>query len=502
MSSERRLHPASFLFIMGGQLKELLLPGLIVVFTAGSTGRDWETWLMLLVIPYTILALGRTVSYRYRFDEGEMVVRTGFVFRNERRIPYARIQSIDGIARLPHRLLGVVEVRVQTGAGAEPEAIMRVLPLGAAAEMRDRVAVRKGTAEPPGGAAPVPVPTATPVLRLPLGELLLAGFIDNRGVVVIAAAFGLLWEFGLLNRVSEAVSGSADAGRGVIRQFARALIGGGVPSARYVFLSLLAFAVVLAFIRLLSMAQSAIRLYGFTLVRDGEELRAEYGLFTRITSTIPLRRIQLLTVTETPLHRLFARVNIRVDTAGGGASGQGTAQREALAPIVRTRDLAGVLGEVLPGIAVTGTVWQPVARGAARREFIRRAVPSGVISAAALMMLGRWTFVLLAGLLAIAAFSARRYVGALGWAAGDGAVLVRSGWLWRTLRVTRYSRIQAVRMTESPFDRRTRMGRVAVDTAGAGGAARGIEIPYLPRQTASVLRRTLTAEAARTTFRW
>jgi putative membrane protein len=500
MSSERRLHPSSFVFSMGGQLKELLLPGLVVIFTAGTTGGNWETWLMLLVIPYALVALGRTLSYRYRFDDSEMVVRTGFVFRNERRIPYARIQNIDAVQRLPHRVLHVVEVRVQTGAGAKPEATMRVLPLRAVQEMRDRVAAQTGSASADTAVA---TPTmARSVLTLPVRELLLAGFIENRGVVLIATAFGVLWEFGLMNRVMGVAFDDGSAGRGILRQFGRALVGRGLPPLRYLVISLAAFAALLVVIRLLSMAQSVVKLYGFTLTRDGDDLRTEYGLFTRVTSTIPLRRIQLLTVTESPLHRLFSRVAVRVDTAGGDAEGHGTVQREALAPIVRRADVMTVLSEVLPGIPIDNVAWQPMAPGAARREFNQSALVAFLISLACVMMLGRWTFVLLGSLLVASALFARRSVASLGWAVVDGAVLFKSGWLWKSTSVARYSRIQTVRLTESPFDRRTRMARVAVDTAGATATSHGIAIPYLSLDGAWTLYRDLSSHAARTAFRW
>jgi putative membrane protein len=245
-----------------------------------------------------------------------------------------------------------------------------------------------------------------------------------------------------------------------------------------------------------------VKLNGFTLRRQGEELQVEYGLFTRVTSTIPLRRIQLLTITESPLHRVFSRVAVRVDTAGGDAGGQGTVQREALAPIVRRAELSRVLSEVLPGIAVEDVEWRPVAVRAVRREFNQSAVVALLFSLMFVVMLRWWTLALLAGLLCWSALHARRAVAALGWAITAGAVLYRSGWLWRSTSMTRFSRIQAVRLAQSPFDRRTHMARVAVDTAGAAAGSHRIHVPYLPLAAAHDLRTRLTAHAARTEFRW
>jgi hypothetical protein len=46
------------------------------------------------------------------------------------------------------------------------------------------------------------------------------------------------------------------------------------------------------------------------------------------------------------------------------------------------------------------------------------------------------------------------------------------------------------------------MARVRVDTAGANERSHRIDIPYLPRETASELHHRLAAAAAGSTFRW
>jgi membrane protein YdbS with pleckstrin-like domain len=53
--------------------------------------------------------------------------------------------------------------------------------------------------------------------------------------------------------------------------------------------------------------------------------------------------------------------------------------------------------------------------------------------------------------------------------------------------VARRSRIQAVPKHESPFDRRTGMARVRVDTAGATDFSHRVDVPYLARDTAMQL---------------
>lgn len=486
---------------MATHIRSLLLPGAAVIFTAGSTGRDWDVWLMALIIPYSVAALVRSLSFRYRFDADEMVVRKGWIFRSERHIPYDRIQNIDAVQNVLHRALGVAEVRVETASGGEPEARMSVLPVAALAEMRRFVfSGRQVTQETSGAQAGAA--EAGDLLRLQPRDLLLYGFIESRGAVVIAGAFGLLWEFGLFDRVFDLATGGKISGRGVARQLFRAAMGQGVAPLTKIALTIAAFAALLLALRMLSMGWSYVRLHGFTLRRAGEDLRVDYGLLTRISGTIPLGRIQTLTVSDGPLHRLFGRVSVHVETAGGEGTEDQPTRRAPIAPIVPRQKLDSLMGELLPSITLADVDWRPAHRGAFRRAFFQTCVVSTVLLALTVLMLRWWSFAAAGLLFAWSWLHARRYVAHLGWALiGDG-IAFKSGWLWRRTTVARFSKIQVVTLLESPFDRRTGMASVQVDTAGASDAAHTVAIPFMGADAASSLASTLSAHAAETAFRW
>lgn len=498
MERERRLHPASFLFSMGGHLKSLVLPAAAVVFTAGSSGRDWDLWLMLLLIPYTAAALARSLSFRYRFDADEIVVRKGWVFRSERHIPYARIQNIDAVQNVVHRALGVAEVRVETASGGEPEATMTVLPVEALAEMRRFVfSGRRGV--------DVATPVATTddadvLLRLHTGEVLLYGFIESRGAVMVAGGFGVLWELGLFDRLFDFTGEAGD--RGMFRQLVRAAVGQGTVSIGGVVRTAALFVAVLLVLRLLSMAWAYVRLHGFVLKRSGDDLRVDYGLLTRVSGTIPLQRIQTLTVSESPLHRLFGRVSIHVDTAGGHGGEAQSRKREPIAPVFHRSAVDGFISTLVPSLRLTGLEWQPPHPRAVRRVFVRIGVMALALSAVSIVFLQWWSVALVIALLACSWIFARKYVAHLAWAFAGDSVVFRSGWLWRHVTAARFAKIQVVTRIESPFDRRTGMATVKVDTAGAAKTEHTVTIPFLRADVAATLAATLASHAAETAFRW
>src|SRR5687768_8773473 len=208
MPSDRRFHPLTIVFELGGELRNFLLPAVFALMTA-SKGNEAERFFLVFLVPGAFLAVARYFFSTYRYDATELVVRTGVIFKNERHIPFARIQSVDAVQNVLHRLWNVVDVKVQTGTTGQAEATLSVLPFDALDEMRQRVFEGRAVAPPASeDAAPAAEPQAPAsetqsLLRLSLRDRALAGLLDNRGWVVIGAAWGLAFESGILDRVEE-----------------------------------------------------------------------------------------------------------------------------------------------------------------------------------------------------------------------------------------------------------------------------------------------------------
>jgi putative membrane protein len=526
MPSEQRLHPASLLFAFARSLRAFVLPYLLVLFTASRSStppinfgpeqmRDgnWEAWAMVLLIPSALAAIARYLSFHIRYEPTELVIRSGIIFRNERHVPYARIQNLDAVQNVFHRLLGVIEVRVETGGGKAPEATISVIPARAFEDMRRRVfegrrppplVAGETVAERPSSAA---TEEAT-ILHLQLRELILYGWLENRGLFVMTATIGLLWQFDLLDSFGNRIFGDGTFGRSVARDVIVAMVSGTRLPLGELLLVVGVVVGVVAAVQLLSIGWAIVRLHDFRLTRIGEDLRTQFGLLTRVTSTIPLRRIQTMTIREGPLERLVHRVSVRVETAGGGEEGGRHKEREWLAPIIRRGELPRLVRQVLPELDLATVEWHGAHPRAFRRVAKRAVLMAIFISAVSIMPLerwissGHWALGVLIVALPWNLLAAHRYVRHLGWASSDDLVLFRSGWLWRNLTVARTAKVQAVTLVESPFDRRAAMGRVRVDTAGAGDRSHRVDIPYLPREVAQGLYQRLATRAAGTAFRW
>lgn len=490
MPSERRFHPLTVLFALGGELRNFIAPILFASFTARSRGGDMQNWFLIFMIPSVLIAASRYWFSTYRYSETELVVRTGIFFKNERHIPYARIQSVDAKQNVFHRFFKVVDVKVQTGTGGEVEATLSVLPFEALEEMRSRVfegkrvagvasaeAVAAGSLATPVDVAPVSA--GETILHLPMRETALSGLLDNRGWVVIGAVTGLVWESGFVDRFESMQS---------------------LPQTSWTIVAAIA-AGLFVVSPILSVVWAVVRLHGFTLTRRGEELLTQYGALTRVTGTVPLRRVQAVKIVRSPGQLLTGRASIRLETAGGGAQGAKVSEREWVAPIIHAARVPDFVTGLLPHVRLHEVEWIPADSRAAYRR-IRLAIYFALVMGAVTGFWLAWYWAAAATTMFCAwgVIGARQYVRSLGWSRTEEAIYFRSGWLWKAVTIVPVPKVQAVELHESPFDRRWQMASVAVDTAGAG--AHAIDVPYLSRAVAEQLRMAVAAQAAATTYRW
>ena len=479
-----RLHALSWLFGLSGAIKQMVLPLIALVFfnVRDNTPGPFGPWIVPAIVAFVaIRAVWVQLTFRYGFSPTGLVIREGMIFLNTRHIEYARIENIDTERGLLHRLLGVAEVRVQTSTGGKPEALISVLDLGDVQKMRERVFTDSKPAEDT-----VAAPTEDTLLHLDIGELVRYGLIDNRGMILVAAAFGVLHEAGvfvinqqLIDRMLHSSSAAGLAALGLMVQIA---------------LGLLTILGAILAVRILSVILAIVTFYDFSLTRVAGDLRARYGLFTRVALTLRTRRIQAVHQNASLLHRWFNRVSLDVDLAGDSGAGEGNGNDSRtktrwLAPVCPADAAPELIAAALPSLDLSGEPdWQPLAPGARGRIFRKTSLWSVLIlTVPAIWYLQTGAIVVLLGCIPLAWLHAHLYVKNTRWALASDAVLFRYGWLNRRLSIVPRNRVQTLSVEASPFDRRSRMASLYVDTAGSSPMAAGIRIRYLAADVAERL---------------
>ena len=500
-AAPRRLHPVSLIFILAGEAKTFALPAVLLFFGGGGSGDGW--WRLfgaLMIVPAAIFAVVRYLWFTYSYGDDELIVREGVLFKNERHIPYARIQNIDATQNVLHALFRVYSVSIETGGGAGAEASLNVLPEAALSEMRQHVFAKKAL-------APVEEPVQQQVeapdvlLRLSLRDLAICGLVRGRGLLLLGAIVGAAFELGLDDVVFR--TAEDPEARGPIASAVRAVIArGGSFDLLQIAAAVLFFVIMLALLRVMSVVYTMQRLYGFTLTHAGGELRMTYGLLTRVGATTPLRRIQAVTVREGPLHRLFGVTSVRADTAGGEANQQAAGNREWLAPILAREAMPAFVRMLLPGASIEGVQWQRAHPRAARRAIVPSVAVAIVSLAPVIWYFGVKGFAFAPIVLGLAVLSAVKQAASLGHAIDGNLFLFKSGWIWRHVTIAPLDKVQAVEVAETPFDRRHGMASLVVDTAGAAGAPHRLDVPFLDRALAVSLAGAIAGRASQSALNW
>lgn len=484
---ERRLHPLSWLFVVLQQLRSFAIPLLLLMVTGRGNRNEWVG--VLGVAGLAVAAVVRYVTFRFRLGPEGVVITSGILQRTRRDIPYERIHNVALHQSPLHRLFGVAEVRLESAGGQRPEGEMRVLALADAHAIERLIRERGAQGVAASGAPPAELAAAYPLLHLPVSEVVKLGLISNRGMVVVVATLGLLWQ--ALPDESSPVDLMQMAFRWVRTQSAGSIPHWLLEPVGLAAIAILLLVTALVIVRALSIGLALLQFYGFRLDDVGRQLRIERGLLTRVRYHVPRRRIQAWRLSETLLHRWFVRQSLRVDSAGG-AEGEGNRGTRDLAPIATPADIQRIIADVLPGPSWPPAHWRALHPKAWRRAAV---VPSCALLVAAALLALRYGWPGLSPVLVLplAIVRARLWARHSGYVDIDGElVAVREGWLNRSWKFTEVRKLQALRLTESPFDRRHGMLTLWLDTAGAtaGGI---IRIPYLPADEARALHARLAA---------
>jgi putative membrane protein len=450
---------SSFLGGAVGQLVGLALVGLTVVALVAYEVAYWR-------------------RYEYALTADTFDIRSGVFRRRNREIPVDRIQNVDISRNLVQRLLGIAAVDLETAGGGATEAAVRYVTFEEAKRLQRTLAARKR------GRTPA-TERATPdeeAEAAPEGDLLFE--LTSRELALVGAFSFDVRTPGLILFVGYGVVSAGRAGLPI------ALPGGRVA------LALAAVALVLLVLVLswgAGAAAAVLNYYGFRLTRVDDELQYERGLLRRYDGSIPLDKVQTLTVADGPLKRRFGYASLHVETAGYGPGAGDDRGSQAAIPIA-SRERVLALVEDLEDVTV-GDVERPPKR--VRRRYVARylvgvAVLAGLGVVAERFLVGDPVWVAPLLLVPVAPVVAHLKWRHRGYALADDHVITRNGVLRRRTKVVPYYRVQTVIDSRTIFQRRWSLGTVTADTAGSlsltGADAAAVDVDV---ETAARLRETL-----------
>jgi putative membrane protein len=494
----KRLHPLSGAIRVGRGLFQGAFFGIVIGTTAGMILGLPARAVPLLSPALALLVGGFALAQYYRFTyeiEGDTLrVESGVFARQSREIPLGRIQNVDIRQGVLNRLLGLNVVAFETAGGATTEATLDAINDTEVARLRRLVqrhgeraddaatatatdeAVTAGAGADGAGRPATAAGTDTDALfDFSTRDLLTYAVVSLRPTAPALLLAGLPLGVDALSTVLRFNIGVA----GGPREASLTVLPSLGPTRLLALLLLTAVQFLLAAL-VLSIVVTVIEYYNFRLVREGEDLRYERGLLRRYSGTIPLSKIQTVSVRENVLMRRFGFATLVVETAGYSGGNQESGQGVAIpmAPRQVVYDLASDI-EPFGDLAFT----RPPTR-ARRRYGARFAIVAGTVTAVGyavdtfFLETGHWW--LLLGLFVLAPLAAHLRWRNRGVALDDDVLATRTGFWRRTTRIVPYYRVQTVFVGRSPFQRRRDLATVTADTASTtslfGGAATAYDV--------------------------
>jgi len=502
-----RLHPATP-FLRGG-LTLFAIAGIVIVNLRdilldsvfggpGGPGSEGEPLVLLtesgfgglallgVLVVIVALVVGFYFSWRmhtFRITDEVVEVRSGILFRTHRRARLDRIQGINIQRPFLARLFGAAKLEVNV-AGQDANVPLAYLGSLASDQLRREILVlASGTQRAEAAATTDPAALAAlPLVAATPGPA--TGIVEQRVNELLAPEL----DPELAPRES------------VVSMHLGRLIGSLVLSETTVFLVLLIAGLAVVFARtgefffIAPLVPILLGTAGFYFSRFTKSLRYSiagtpdgvrvgFGLFSTSNETLPPGRIHSVQVSQPLLWRAAGWWEIKLNrastSAAKGAAGQANT---TILPVGNLSDVRKVLELVLPALVDPESI-----------ALLERGLTSsgrtddGFHNSPRRARLLRW-------------FSWRRN----GFALVPGAVLLRSGFVWRRLVVVPLARAQGVSLTQGPIERRLRLASVQVNTvAGPVSASLGaIDAPTAGRFFADAARSTIESASADTTHRW
>ena len=428
------------------------------------------------IVVLLVLAVAAGVAYEvayyrrfeYELTEDSLDIRSGVFSRREREIPLRRVQNVDVTRTFVARLLGLAEVDVETAGGGGTEASLQYVSKSTASQLQDDIRRRRARET-----------AATDEARVTSGEAeaggeTTAGAAAEAGEPVLAGEtlFELsdrdLVLYGVLSFDPRLFSGVL-----AFAPFLWPLVGESVPLQGLGFVVVVALAV--AGTLVLWVASAVLRMvqfYGFRLRRVGDDLRYERGLLQRYDGTIPVSKLQTVSVEENLLMRRYGFASLAVETAGYAPGSSPSGGSEAAVPIAARGDVLS-LARTLEDFH-DFDLSRPPER--ARKRYVRRyALAFGGVALVAFGISRFFAFPWYAALalLPLALPAARLAHANRGYDAGPEHAVTQAGFWRRQTRVVPYDRVQTIIRRQTVFQRRWDLTTVVLDTAGSRSISGG-----------------------------
>ncbi len=496
MGEWMRVNPLSMMVQMARTMVQAVIPALAVLYGAASSDGDGVGEFAPYLVPVLGVIIGFNllgawlgwVRLRYRVGDNDVRLEQGIISRSARSVPYERIQDVSLEQKLIPRLLGLVEVKFETGAGGKEELKLAYVSEAEGEKLRETVRALVEGDTPASAASDIADPTAQAVAE-PAGRTLFAMDtarlftfgLFNFSLVVFAVLLGALQQLEFLLPF-DAWDYIADIFRDDRIADAGALVKGYGTAAQ-----ILAILHAVAAVVVVGMASGVVRTFvrdwDFRLERTPKGFRRRRGLLTKTDVVMPVHRVQALTIKTGWLRRRFGWYGlsfISLAQDSGGAN-------HDVAPFAKMAEIAPIANEAGFALPDESADW----RRASADYYFDRALFQAFIPVVAGLVLGFQGYgipaALLFGLAAFLAFGEYYRWRFVRHALDPRQVLSRRGWLAPGYKIASRVKLHSVEIAQHPLARWRGYCTLRFGLAGGALAFEGLSLQDAREMRGAVL---------------
>ncbi len=485
-----RLHISGLFVGFVSGLPQLLFPLLAAIFGV----RKSDNPALIPIIIAAVLALSLFFRwlgwrrFRYHVGADDIRVEKGILNRTARSIPYDRIQDVSIEQKPLARMMGLSEVKFETGGGDGDDATLRFVTLEEANRLRALIRARKaGLSEAEDAAPMVETEDAETIFAMDGKRVFILG-LYSFSLIIFAVLGGLAQQFDFLLPFDfwdlKRWAGLAQESGVSVNTINGVGIAGQLILAFGAFTSLIFIGFATGVVR------TYLREHGFRLTQTSKGFRRQRGLLTLTDVVMPTHRVQAAVVQTGPIRKRRGWHSLKFVSLAQDSKEESNYVAAPLATLDEVRRIAQVAGIHPP----YGD--EQLRTGAALHWIIQLLllVPPLLIAMAALVIFADTAFaptLLLLLLLVFATFMFwcdwRRYR----FGIDDQQLYLRRGWWQQRLTIAPQLKVQSIEIAQGPLTRR--LGLASLKFGIAGGT---LEMIALPLSTAQAIRSAVMEKVA------
>ncbi|HFC30002.1 MAG TPA: hypothetical protein ENJ44_03045, partial [Oceanospirillales bacterium] len=289
----KRLNKYSPLFILIAAIKQSIIP-LLLGGSYYKMSNNMEHFVTAIIILGALFPILTYWFYHYWIKDDVLEIKEGIFFKKNRKIPYTRIQNVNVSQGPLQRLLKVATLQLESASGGRPEAIMRVVNLDVVEVIKEKVKLASSHKPTVNIEENITTTGASqkPLLRVSTKDVIKYGIISQKGMVIGAIIFGFMAQNQkFIDELVNYFTGFFILPDFSVISFSQSLI----------YILIISSVIFVAF-QVMSILWALMKFYQFEIEKKQDRLQACMGLLSKVSATIPLKRIQLYRLSENPLH--------------------------------------------------------------------------------------------------------------------------------------------------------------------------------------------------------